>query len=62
MAEAVTADHFGPLLDSRRAEGDELMLGGIPAHLIADRYLIMGAQPYEVFTRLMNRLNVLKRA
>jgi len=60
MAEAVTADHFGPLLDSHRAEAQELMIGGIPAHLIADRYLVMGAQPYEVFARLLNRLNVLQ--
>jgi predicted DsbA family dithiol-disulfide isomerase len=37
------------------------MISGIPAHVIADRYLVMGAQPYEVFQQVMNRLDVARR-
>lgn len=61
MAEAVTTDRYGPLLDARRQEAEDLMIGGIPAHVVADRYLVMGAQPYEVFERLMAQLEVPKR-
>jgi predicted DsbA family dithiol-disulfide isomerase len=61
MTEAVTADRYGPLLDARRQEAEDLMISGIPAHVVADRYLVMGAQPYDVFQRLMARLDVPKK-
>lgn len=62
MAAAVDADTYGHELDARRAEAEELMITGIPAHVVADRYLVMGAQPYELFERLMARLDVPKRS
>jgi predicted DsbA family dithiol-disulfide isomerase len=37
------------------------MISGIPAHVVADRYLVMGAQPYDVFERLMAKLGVAKK-
>jgi len=61
MTEAVTADRYGPLLDARRQEAEDLMISGIPAHVVADRYLVMGAQPYDVFQRLMAKLGVPKK-
>ncbi len=61
MEAAVQSDRYGTLLDSRRAEAEELMITGIPAHVVADRYLVMGAQPPEVFERLMLRLDVPRR-
>jgi len=30
--------------------------------VIADRYLVMGAQPYDVFERVMARVAVLRRS
>jgi predicted DsbA family dithiol-disulfide isomerase len=62
MTHAVAADRYGPLLDARRQEAEELMISGIPAHVVADRYLVMGAQPYDVFQRLMTKLGVPSRA
>jgi predicted DsbA family dithiol-disulfide isomerase len=62
MEAAIAADRYGDYLDARRAEAEELMINGIPAHVIADRYLVMGAQPYEVFERVMARLNVARPA
>lgn len=62
MEQAVMSERFGDYLDARRAEAEDLMINGIPAHVIADRYLVMGAQPYDVFERLMSRLGVEKRA
>ena len=61
MEAAVTANRFGDYLDAQRAEAKELMIDGIPAHVIADRYLVMGAQPYDLFQRVMARLNVPRR-
>jgi predicted DsbA family dithiol-disulfide isomerase len=61
MEAAVSADRFGDYLDARRQEAQELMIDGIPAHVIADRYLVMGAQPYETFERVMARLDVPRR-
>jgi len=37
------------------------MINGIPAHVIADRYLVMGAQPYDLFERVMAKAGVPKR-
>lgn len=61
MEAAVAADRFGDYLDARRAEAEELGINGIPAHVIADRYLVMGAQPYDLFERVMAKVGVPKR-
>jgi predicted DsbA family dithiol-disulfide isomerase len=61
MEAAIAANRFGDYLDARRAEAEELMINAIPAHVIADRYLVMGAQPYDLFQRVMARLNVPRR-
>lgn len=61
MEAAITANRFGDYLDARRAEAEELMINGIPAHVIADRYLVMGAQPYELFERVLAKVGVPKR-
>ena len=61
MEQRVAEDRFGDYLDARRAEAQELMIDGIPAHIIDDRYLVMGAQPYDLFERVMGRLGVGRR-
>ena len=61
MEAAVQENRFGDYLDARRAEAEELGINGIPAHVIADRYLVMGAQPYDVFERVMAKVGVPKR-
>jgi predicted DsbA family dithiol-disulfide isomerase len=61
MEAAVAADRFGDYLDARRAEAGELGINGIPAHVVADRYLVMGAQPYDLFERVMAKAGVPKR-
>ena len=61
MEAAVAEDRFGDYLDARRAEAEELGINGIPAHVIADRYLVMGAQPYELFEQVMAKVGVPKR-
>ena len=61
MDAAIETDRFGNYLDSRRREAEELGINGIPAHVIADRYLVMGAQPYDLFERVMAKVGVPKR-
>ena len=62
MEAAIAEDRFGDHLDARRSEAEELGINGIPAHVIADRYLVMGAQPYDLFERVMAKVGVPKRA
>jgi predicted DsbA family dithiol-disulfide isomerase len=62
MEAAVRADAYGDYLDGKRAEAVDLMISGIPAHVINDRYLVMGAQPYEVFEQVMRRLDTPRRS
>ena len=61
MEAAIKEDRFGEYLDARRAEAEGLGINGIPAHVIADRYLVMGAQPYDLFERVMAKLGVPRR-
>jgi len=61
MEAAINDDRYGDYLDARRAEAEELGINGIPAHVIADRYLVMGAQPYDLFERVMAKVGVPKR-
>ena len=61
MEAAVRENRFGDYLDARRAEAEDLGINGIPAHVIADKYLVMGAQPYDLFERVMAKLEVPRR-
>ncbi len=61
MEAAVKEDRFGDYLDARRHEAEELGINGIPAHIIAERYLVMGAQPYDLFERVMAKVGVGRR-
>jgi len=61
MEQAIAEDRFGDYLDARRSEAEELMINGIPAHVIDGRYLVMGAQPYDLFERVMAKIGVPRR-
>ncbi len=61
MEAAIEENRFGDYLDDRRHEAEELGINGIPAHVIADKYLVMGAQPYDLFERVMAKLDVPRR-
>ncbi len=61
MEAAVKENRFGDYLDARRSEAVELGINGIPAHVIADRYLVMGAHPYDTFEGVMAKVGVPRR-
>jgi predicted DsbA family dithiol-disulfide isomerase len=61
MEAAIKENRFGDYLDARRSEAEDLGINGIPAHVIAGRYLVMGAQPYDLFERVMAKVGVARR-
>jgi predicted DsbA family dithiol-disulfide isomerase len=50
------AGRYEALLDQHRADAESVGINGIPAHIIGQRYLLMGAQPYEAFIEVLDTL------
>jgi len=44
------------VIDENRAEAESLGINAIPAHIFGRRYLLLGAQPYEAFKQVLDRL------
>jgi predicted DsbA family dithiol-disulfide isomerase len=53
---AIEGGRYEPLIDDSRREAESVGINAIPAHVFGGRYLVVGAQPYEVFQRVLNRL------
>jgi predicted DsbA family dithiol-disulfide isomerase len=53
---AIEEDRYATVIDSNRAEAESVGINAIPAHIFGERYLVMGAQPYEVFKQVLDRL------
>ena len=49
---------YKPVVDKIHAEAVALGITGVPAYIFDNRYAIVGAQPYDVFQKLMARLSV----
>jgi predicted DsbA family dithiol-disulfide isomerase len=56
VREAATAFSFQDRVDASSAAMYELGAGGVPAWVIDDRVLVPGAQPHEIFERVMVKL------
>jgi len=48
---------YEPLLDRYREEAISLGINAIPAHIVGQRYLLIGAQPYEAFIEVLDKLH-----
>ena len=44
------------VIDENRRLAESAGIDAIPAHIFGRRYLVVGAQPYEMFTQLLDRL------
>jgi predicted DsbA family dithiol-disulfide isomerase len=55
---AIGEDRYARVIDENRAEAESLGINGIPAHIFGGRYLVMGAQPYEMFQQVLARLEL----
>jgi predicted DsbA family dithiol-disulfide isomerase len=56
MRAAVSAGTLAPVVDERVAAAHAVGVHAVPTFLIDDRFLIEGAQPLDVFERVMARL------
>jgi len=53
---AVEEDRYRDLLDESRAQATSVGINAIPAHIFGNRYLVVGAHPYEAFQQILERL------
>lgn len=53
---AVEEGRYEALIDESRHEAESVGINAIPAHIFGRRYLVLGAQPYEAFTEVLDRL------
>lgn len=53
---AIESGRFETIIDETRAEAEAAGINAIPAHVFGGRYLVVGAQPYEIFERVLTKL------
>jgi len=53
---AIEEGRYEELIDESRREAESVGINAIPAHVIGRRYLVVGAQPYEAFKQVLDRL------
>jgi predicted DsbA family dithiol-disulfide isomerase len=56
MQEATVTGRYRAVVDGHIQKAYGLGITGVPAYILGDRYLIMGAQPYDVFRQVMAEL------
>ena len=56
LRRAIESGRYEPVIDESRREAESVGINAIPAHVFAGRYLVVGAQPYEIFQRVLDRL------
>lgn len=53
---AIDDGRYEAVIDDTRREAESVGINAIPAHVFGSRYLVVGAQPYEVFKQVLDRL------
>jgi protein disulfide-isomerase len=53
---AIHEDRYASVIDENRREAESVGINAIPAHIFGRRYLVLGAQPYDAFTQVLDRL------
>ena len=56
LRQAIDGGRYEPVIDESRREAESVGINAIPAHVFGGRYLVVGAQPYEIFQRVLDRL------
>ena len=57
LRSAIDEDRYATVIDDNRAQAESVGINAIPAHIFENRYLVLGAQPYEVFKKVLAQLN-----
>lgn len=53
---AIEEDRYDSVIDEHRRVATSVGINAIPAHIFGRRYLVVGAQPYEAFQQVVERL------
>ena len=56
LRRAIESNRYGPVIDENRQIAGSAGIDAIPAHVFARRYLVLGAQPYEVLKQVVDRV------
>jgi predicted DsbA family dithiol-disulfide isomerase len=56
LRHAIEDGRYEALLDETRQEAESVGINAIPAHVFGSKYLVLGAQPYEIFRQVLDRL------
>ena len=56
LRSAIEEDRYEAVIDENRQIATSAGINAIPAHVFGRRYLVMGAQPYEVLKQVVDRL------
>ena len=54
---ALEEDRYADVIDENRRIASSVGINAIPAHIFGRRYLVVGAQPYEVLKQVVDRLH-----
>jgi predicted DsbA family dithiol-disulfide isomerase len=57
LREAIDQDRYAPVIDENRRAASSAGIDAIPAHIFGRRYLVVGAQPREVFDQVLEQLD-----
>jgi len=55
LREAIEEDRYAESIDENRRLATSVGIDAIPAHIFARRYLVMGAQPYEILKEVAEK-------
>lgn len=56
LRKALEDGRYEPMLDQYRQVAESSGISAIPAHVFGRKYLVMGAQPIEVFRQVVGQL------
>jgi predicted DsbA family dithiol-disulfide isomerase len=56
LRQALEGNRYDAVIDENREVATSAGINAIPAHVFAGRYLVLGAQPYEVFKQVVDRV------
>src|ERR1700737_3815482 len=58
LRKAIEGDRYAALIDDNRRQAESVGINATPAHIFGRRYLVMGAQPYDAFKQVIDRLRL----
>ena len=56
LRKAIEEGRYEHVLDENRRLAESVGINAIPAHIFGRRYLVLGAQPYEAFMQVIDKL------